>query len=303
MNDIEMIKALALPEGKVDAVLDTDAYNEIDDQFAIAYMLRSDEKINVKEIYAAPFYNDKSDGPADGMEKSYEEIKLILTLLGKEDMIEKTYRGSCNYLQDEFTPVESEAATALIKLSEQYNADKRLYVVAIGAITNVASALISDPTLKDRIVVVWLGGHSLNWYDTREFNMYQDVAAARVVFGCGVPLVQLPCMGVVSAFSVTAPELDYYLKGRNALCDYLVENTVKFMGGREKFWSKTIWDVTAVGWLLNQNCRFMHEILIHAPVPEYDDRYALRSDSHFMKYVPDINRDALMKDLFDKLCK
>ena len=53
MNDMEMIKALTLPEGKVDAVLDTDAYNEVGDQFAIAYMLRSDEKINVKEIYAA----------------------------------------------------------------------------------------------------------------------------------------------------------------------------------------------------------------------------------------------------------
>lgn len=303
MNDMEMIKALTLPEGKVDAVLDTDAYNEIDDQFAIAYMLRSDEKINVREIYAAPFYNDKSTGPADGMEKSYEEIKHILTLLKREDMIEKTYRGSCNYLQDEFTPVESEAANALINLSKEYNAEKRLYVVAIGAITNVASALIADPTIKDRIVVVWLGGHALNWYDTREFNMYQDVAAARVVFGCGVPLVQLPCMGVVSAFSVTAPELDYYLKGKNALCDYLVENTVKFMGGREKFWSKTIWDVTAVGWLLNENCRFMHELLVRAPIPEYDDRYALRADSHFMKYVPYINRDALMKDLFDKLTR
>ena len=60
MNDIEMIKALTLPAGKVDAVLDTDAYNEIDDQFAIAYMLRSDEKINVKEIYAAPFFNENS---------------------------------------------------------------------------------------------------------------------------------------------------------------------------------------------------------------------------------------------------
>lgn len=71
----------------------------------------------------------------------------------------------------------------------------------------------------------------------------------------------------------------------------------------ERFWSKTIWDVTARRWLLNENCRFMHEILIHAPVPEYDDRYALRSDSHFMKYVPHINRDALLKDLFDKLSK
>ena len=303
MNDIEMIKALTLPAGKVDAVLDTDAYNEIDDQFAIAYMLRSDEKINVKEIYAAPFYNENSTSPEDGMVKSYGEIEHILKLMGREDMIAKTFEGSRGYMPDEKTPVDSPAATALIKLSQNYDANNRLYVVAIGAITNVASALVADPTLKDRIVVVWLGGHAINWYDTREFNMEQDVAAARVVFGCGVPFVQLPCMGVVSAFSVTAPELDHYLTGKTPVSTYLAENTIRYLGGREKFWSKTIWDVTAVGWLLNDNCRFMHELIVRAPMPEYDDRYALRQDSHLMKYVPYINRDALMKDLFDKLTR
>ena len=303
MNDIEMIKALALPEGKVDAVLDTDAYNEIDDQFAIAYMLRSNEKINVKEIYAAPFYNDKSDGPADGMEKSYEEIKHILTLLGKEDMIEKTYRGSCNYLQDEFTPVESEAATALIKLSEQYNADKRLYVVAIGAITNVASALISDPTLKDRIVVVWLGGHSLNWYDTREFNMYQDVAAARIIFGCGAPLVQLPCAGVVDTFRTTGPELDFWFTGKNPLADYLAKNTIAEAESyaKGKTWSRVIWDVTAVAFVCDPGT--LASRLIPAPIPEYDDHYASDPSRHFIRYVYQIDRDGLMGRLVERIAK
>lgn len=56
--------------------------------------------------------------------------------------------------------------------------------------------------------------------------MDQDIAAARVVFNCQVPLVQLPCMGVVSEFSTTESELVYWLKGKNKLCDYLVENTV-----------------------------------------------------------------------------
>ena len=59
-----------------------------------------------------------------------------------------------------------------------------------------------------------------------EFNCKQDVAAARVVFSSGAPLVLLPCMGVVSAFTATGPELEYWLKGKNALCDYLVGNTI-----------------------------------------------------------------------------
>ena len=73
--------------------------------------------------------------------------------------------------------------------------DQPLYVVAIGAITNVASALLMKPEIAEKIVLVWLGGHAWTWPDTREFNLIQDVAAARVVFGCGVPLVQLSCMG------------------------------------------------------------------------------------------------------------
>ena len=69
-----LLSALEWPSGRVDAVLDTDAYNEIDDQFAIAYLLRSRDKINVKAVYAAPFFNDKSQSPEDGMLKSYSGI-------------------------------------------------------------------------------------------------------------------------------------------------------------------------------------------------------------------------------------
>ena len=81
MDMIKMIKRLEKPQGKIDVILDTDTYNEIDDQFALSYMVKSPEKLNVKAIYAAPFFNEKSTGPADGMEKSYEEILRLLILL------------------------------------------------------------------------------------------------------------------------------------------------------------------------------------------------------------------------------
>ena len=71
------------------------------------------------------------------------------------------------------------------------------------------------PEIRERMVVVWLGGHSLHWPDTREFNMEHDVAAARIIFGCGVALVQLPCAGVVSEFATSGPELEYHLRGKS----------------------------------------------------------------------------------------
>ena len=75
IDNAKLIQRLEKPKGRVDVVIDTDTYNEIDDQFALSYLIKSDEKLNLKAIYAAPFFNEKSTGPADGMEKSYQEIK------------------------------------------------------------------------------------------------------------------------------------------------------------------------------------------------------------------------------------
>ena len=76
----ERRKKLALPAGRIRAVMDTDTFNEIDDQFAIAYAINAPERLRVKAFYAAPFFNERSSGPADGMERSYHEIKKLLKL-------------------------------------------------------------------------------------------------------------------------------------------------------------------------------------------------------------------------------
>ncbi|MEY8353112.1 nucleoside hydrolase [Lachnospiraceae bacterium 54-53] len=298
-----LVRRLAKPRGKADVVIDTDTYNEIDDQYALAYAVKSDDKLNLKAIYAAPFHNSKSDGPADGMEKSYLEIMNILTLMEREDLKKNVFKGSCSYLPSEHEPVDSAAAEDLVRRAMQYTEENPLYVIALGAITNVASALLKKPEIKDRIVLVWLGGNADFWPHNREFNLYQDVAGARVVFGCGVPLVQLPCMGVVSAFRTSGPELEYHLRGKNKLCDYLVDVTAKealeCYGGAA--WTRPIWDVTAVAWLLEGN--FMNDCLKHSPIPEYDDRYAFDPNRHFIRYVYHIDRDNLFGDLFEKLIK
>ena len=112
-EDPGLLARLSRPTGPVDVVLDTDTYNEIDDQFAVSYLICSAEKLHLQAIYAAPFFNEKSTGPADGMEKSYQEILNILTLMGKDELKKSVYKGSTGYLSDEETAVESPAAADL----------------------------------------------------------------------------------------------------------------------------------------------------------------------------------------------
>jgi inosine-uridine nucleoside N-ribohydrolase len=296
----QRLRMLACPAGKVDMVLDTDAYNEIDDQYAISYALKSPEKLNLTALYAAPFHNARSSGPLDGMQKSYEEILKLLRLAKEERPV---FKGSGEYLTDEKTYVESPAARDLAERAMAYTPDHPLYVVAIGAITNVASALLMRPEIADRIVVVWLGGNGFEWHDSNEFNMMQDVAAARVLYGSGAPVVMLPCMGVVSAFTTTGPELTLWLSGKGELADYLVRQTVEeantYAAGR--VWSRVIWDVTAVAWLLNDGGRFMLDKLVPTPIPEYDHHYAFDPRRPLCRYVYHINRDPLLGDLFSKI--
>jgi len=298
-----LVKRLEKPKGPVDVVLDTDTYNEIDDQYALAYLIKKGEKLKLKAIHAAPFYNNKSAGPGDGMEKSYDEIHKVLTLMGRDDLKSIVYKGSDRYLPSETESVVSDAAKHLVELAAGYSAENQLYVIAIGAITNVASALLFDPTIKDKIVVVWLGGHAHDWHNNAEFNLYQDVAAARIIFGCGVPLVQLPCMGVVSAFTTSGPELEYWLRDKNDLCNYLVDYTMKqaLEDGGLSTWTRPIWDVTAVAWLLDGN--FMFDRLEPSPIPEYDHYYAFNKTRHLIRYVYHINRDVLFEDLFRTLAE
>lgn len=300
MTENQRLKNLSVPCKMTDVVLDTDAFNEIDDQFAIAYLLKSKEKLNTKAIYAAPFFNSKSTGPKDGMEKSYNEILKLLSFMD-EDL--PVFRGSEKYLDDENSPVISDAAKDLVERAKKYSPDNPLCVVAIGAITNVASAILLNPDIADNIIVVWLGGHALHYSHTKEFNMYQDIAAARVVMKSGVPFVQLPCKGVVSKFSVSKPELEYWLKGKNKLADYLAENAIREADSyaEGKPWTRVIWDVTAVAWLLNDSQRFMESRIVPVSLPSYDCFYTANPDGLPMRYVYNIKRDALMNDLINKL--
>lgn len=291
-----LLERLELPGGKINMVLDTDTYNEVDDQFALAYALRSPERLNVEAVYAAPFHNSRSEGPGDGMQKSYEEILRVLDRMGVNPPEGFVLKGSSRYLESLDTPCDSEAVRDLIRRA--LAATEPLYVAAIGAITNIASAILIEPRIIEKIVVVWLGGHALHWHDIREFNLQQDVLAARVVFDCGVPLIHIPCANVVTHLSTTVAELERYLDGKSAIGSYLTQ-IVREYGGDHYAWSKVIWDVSAIAYLINPEWVPAHTV--HSPVLTDRMTWSVDQRRHLIKSAYHVNRDAIFKDLFEKL--
>lgn len=299
LPDTLRLARLQPPTGPVRMVLDTDTYNEVDDQFALVHALLSPDRIKVEAIYAAPYFNNRSSGPADGMEKSYEEIHRLLEKLNwpQRDFV---YRGATAYLDKNLQPQESAAARDLVQRALASLDDDPLYVVAIGAITNVATAVLLEPKIIEKMVVVWLGGHALHWPNTREFNLKQDVPAARLLFDCGVPFVLIPCMGVVSHLHTTIPELESYVSGRGAIGDYLVE-IVKGYHDDHRGWSKVLWDIATIAYLLD--ARWTPSHLVHSPILTDQVTWSVDHSRHLIRYVHYIERDPIFRDLFEKLAK
>jgi hypothetical protein len=276
-------------------VLDTDTYNEVDDQFALAHLLLSGDCISLEAVYAAPFFNARSKDAADGMEKSYEEILRVLELVGKKPA-PKALRGSRSFLPDAKTPVRSAAAEDLVERA-MATTDGKLYVAAIAAITNVASAFLIEPRIADKIVVVWLGGHAAYWAKTDEFNLQGDVHAARVVLESPVPFVHIPCVPVASHLITTVAELEQQLAPFSRLGAYLTK-IVHDYEGNPPGWSKIIWDISASAFLVNpawlptdeQPCPFLRD----------DLTWDLRPNPRRILAVRHLDRDKIFADFFAK---
>lgn len=299
----DCVNRLKRPEGKADAILDTDTYNEVDDQFAIAYLMQSSDKVDLKAIMAAPFLNHHSDSPADGMERSYKEIKKVLKLMGREDFCEHVWRGGESFLKDEETPVASEGVRNLIELSKNYTREHPLYVICIAAPVNIASAILLDSTITERIVVIWSGGVGIDWPDCKCFNGGQNVAASRVLLGSGVPLVLTPGRAMADRLLTTGPELEYWLRGKNAFCDYIIDKTIHeanlFSSG--KVWSRPLTDVVPAAWLVHGE--MLLDRMEFRPMIEYSKYYSRDPRRPMMRYVYYVKRDEVLNDLFEKLAQ
>ena len=73
------------------------------------------------------------------------------------------------------------------------------------------------------------------------------------------------------------------------------------LGRQTDYWTRAIWDVTTIGWLMDPD--FCPSVLRHSSIPEYDDRYAFDERRHLMRYVYQIQRDKLFQNMCEILTR
>ena len=286
------VPASAFP---VPAILDTDTYNEIDDQFALIYALLSPKRIELRGVTAAPFLNSRSTSAGDGMEKSYQEIVRIIGLMGFEGRV-PAFRGAASFLPDRATPVRSAAVDFIVAEAKRARSrGEKLFVISIGAITNLASALLTAPEIADDIVSVWLGGNDHVFENNREFNLSEDIPAARTVIESAAAHVRVPCSSVASALTTTAGDLKRELADCGKPGEYLFSIFCDFVKGKEK----VIWDISAVSYLSRPEATEWE--VIPREKLEDDGSWSFPETDRRMLIARKIDRNAVFSDLFTRL--
>ena len=178
--------AYEVPESKkVRYIIHTDCKNEADDQYTVAHCLMT-PLLDIKGIIAAHFDKNFKGYPSGATtQASYDEI---MTVLDAMDMNGK-YPVKCGAtvpMVDEKTPVDSEGARLIIEEAMKDD-DRPLFIGLQGSITDLASAILIEPKICDRMTAIWIGG-GVYPKGGSEFNLSQDIAAANVVMKSSMPL-------------------------------------------------------------------------------------------------------------------
>ena len=274
--------------------INTDTYNECDDQFALAYMIKSQDIFNIEAITVAPYsHKERNETVISGQEKSYNEILKICKWLNF-DTTNKVFKGAEDYICNSYEE-DNDAVNKIIEIALKNN---KTYIMAIGAITNVALAIKKAPKIINKIEVIWLGGHSLLQDNNLEFNFKQDVNAVRIVFETKVKLTIIPCKNVASNLRTSVYELNHYLKDKSELCNYLIDRFYNdgYHGVQER---RVIWDISVIAYMINRN--WFTSKQISCPNIKDDTSYELTTDSHKITMVNYIDVNKVYNDLFRKL--
>lgn len=279
---------------KVNVILDTDTYNECDDQFALAYLLKNQDKFNIEAITVAPYsHSDRKETIEETTEKSYKEILKICSWLNFKTE-NKVFKGSIDYVCNGYNK-NNEAVDKIIEIATK---NKKTYILAIGAITNIALAIKKSPQIIDKIEVVWLGGHSFLNKENKEFNFRQDIQAVKEVFESKVKLTVIPCRNVASNLTTSIYELEHFLEGKSELCDYLCQRFYNdtYNGIEER---RVIWDISVISYMINKSWFETEEV--SCPIIKEDTSYELTENRHKVTFVNYLDVNKIYNDLFKKL--
>lgn len=304
MKRAEILKRLGFTvpsENKIRMIVDTDAANEADDQFAIMHHLLT-PTFDIRGIIAAHF-EQKISYAGGSMEQSYAEIKKVLQLAGIDDIA--AYRGCEAPLASLQDAPGNEGVDMIIEEAMKED-DRPLYIAVQGAATNVAAALNKAPEIAEQMTVLWNGGGSYpdgGW----EFNLLQDINACRVLLKSSVCIWQSN-IDVYSRYEISMAELAMRIRPCGRIGAYLFEqlleeNEIEYNLPLPEFRRGENWalgDNTTIAMLM-ENQATGHWYMRKAPKINDDMTYTEDPDGKEIKVFTDLDYRMSLEDLYAKM--
>jgi len=203
-------------DARIPVVLSTDVGNEIDDQWAITYLLLQ-PRFDVLGVMSAHAPTITAPAGHTSYRILVDIVENRLGMSAHPPLVE----GGSLPLENAKTPRPSPAVTFLIQTSRSFSKNNRLTVLMIGAGTDVASAILIDPTFVERVRVIQMGFASEQ--DGNEFNVANDVYAVQAILDSNVPLVVGPGKVCRASLSLTFDQAREMLAQRGAIGAWLWE--------------------------------------------------------------------------------
>jgi inosine-uridine nucleoside N-ribohydrolase len=236
------------------------------------------------------------------MAESRQEIDLLLDLMQLAGQV-TVANGAAEPIADEHTPRDSPGARLIIAESRLASPGDPLYVAFLGPLTDMASAILLDPEIVSRpIVVIWIGGVGYGGVETYpgvEFNLGNDIAAANVVYDSGIAVWQVPS-NVYSEVSVSYAELEEKIGGTSQLADYLIKQMIEW---NATYWpepieSRSLGDSPAVALMLYPRGGTFRTV----PAPRFGrEGHYLPGSGHPIRVVETVDVRFLIEDMFAKI--
>lgn len=280
------------------AIILTDAANEADDQFAIAETLLS-PSIECRTIVAGHFGEKRS------MKASFDEAARVADLVGHRAQDVAIHAGAEQALSEAEDPLPVPGVSAIIE--EARRSDHRpLFLLAMGALTDVALALRAAPEIAERCVLVWVGGGRYP-EGGPEANLRRDIQAAQEIFASKIEIWQIP-VGTYKELQMPLSEMECRIAPLGALGSYLAGELALFqerMRGKASWIPEESWalgDLAAPGVLLDGRRDLFEDV--PAPAIADDGTYLPAAPgARAIRVFKHIDARFLIEDLIAKLAQ
>ena len=203
-------------------LFDTDTNNELDDQHALAYLLFNGDVFDVEGITV----NATPNGGK--VEKQYAEARRVIKLCDVYQNIplHKGANRTFDEIEENIGSKNFDGSEAVHFIIDQAmdDAKRKLILLPVGKLTNIALALKKEPGIAKNVRIVWLGS---NYPEPGEYNQNADTAALNYILNQNVPFeivtVRYGKPSGTAAVTVTKKQILSKMPGKGPLVPTSVE--------------------------------------------------------------------------------